>query len=435
MRWFQLAVCVAAMVMLGCSGSGETASGTDSETLGETVGADLAPDVTVAEETESEDVALFEVDDTPGCAGDFCAAGPEHTPDPAQWGPFPVGVTTMTIKSVDHAGMPRNFRAELWYPTTEEFRDGPFDTINIYEDAPADLKPYVEQFKDAVPPIPVLASRDSPVRHGDGPYPVVLFSHGAYGVRYQSVFFTIHLASHGYIVASIDHPGNTLYDIFGPDGYNLDTVLVSSLDRPYDSVVALTAVLVRTDDPDDRFYKTMIPTKVGMSGHSFGGFTSFLMAGLDPRISVIVPMAPATAGLGVIGYPLEELDVPSMMMAGMLDNTLNPEQEMVMGYEKIPPTKAFLAFHNGGHYTFSDICQLDLEYVAHELGFGDAEDALTDGCGEQNISVDIAHPIIRQFGIGMFNYYLRESPGSLKYFDADAAKQYEEYMDYDIVFE
>lgn len=423
--------------LFGCSGSsgeeGDAGSG-DVAHSADVVDLAAEPEV-VPEIAEEENLWPFEVDDTPGCAGDFCAAGPDHAPNPAEWGPFPVGVTTMVVKSVNHEGLPRNFRVEIWYPTTEEHRDGPFGTIDIYSDAPDPLQEYVAQFEGAVPPIEVQTTRDTPVRGGDGPYPIILFSHGAYGVRYQSVFFTIQLASHGYIVASIDHVGNTLYDIFGPQGFDMGVVVLSAMDRPYDSAVALTAVTVRNDDPDDMFFKTMDVTEIGMSGHSFGGFTSYLMPHLDKRIKAIVPMAPATAGLGILGYPLEELEIPSLMMVGMLDNTLDVEMEMFKGYEKIPPTKALLALKAGGHYTFSDICQLDLEYVASELGFIDAEDALTDGCADFNVPVATAHPIINQFAIGWFNYYLRHSPGSLKYFEQDAAKEYEEHIDYEVVFE
>jgi len=379
-----------------------------------------------------EDLPVFEVDDTPGCGPEFCAAGPDSAPDPSTWGPFPVGVTTMMVDSVDHQGKPRKLRVEVWYPTTDEFKDGPFETIDIYEDAPEEMKEYLVKFKDLVPPIETRSVRDAPARHGDAPYPMVLFSHGAYGVRYQSVFFTIYLASHGYVVAAPDHTKNTLYDILGPEGYNMDDVILSALDRPYDAVVTLTSVLSRSKDPEDFLYGMMNEKKVGMSGHSFGGFLSLLMAVLDARIKVAVPMAPATGWLGAVGYPPEKITIPVMVMCGLADKTLTPEQEMLPVWPKLNPPKAFLKFPKGGHYTFSDICQLDLETLAEEANFGDAEDAIEDGCGPENVPVEEAHPIIRQMGIGIFNYYLRDSPGSMEYFDAQAAEALGDKVIYDI---
>jgi len=431
---------VAAMALGACSAGNGSDTGDGGESgdadpfadaadireAGDSAGADIAAD------TSDDQVPVEEIDDTPGCAGDFCAAGPDYAPDPAEWGPFPVGVTTMELDLVNHEGKPRSIRVEIWYPTTDEFNGGPFELIDIYGDCPAKLKPYVEKFKELVPPIQTQASRDTPGRRGDGPYPLVLFSHGAYGVRYQSVFFTIYLASHGYVVASMDHTNNTLYDILGPKGYNMEDVILSSFDRPYDSVVTITAVLARNDKQGDLLYKMMNPDEIGMSGHSFGGFTSFLMANLDGRIKAIVPMAPATAALGISGYPLEGITIPVLMMMGMKDKTLTPEREMLPAYPKLNPPKGFLKFLDGGHYTFSDICQLDLEKVAEEANFGDAGDAIEDGCGPENTPVAVAHPIIRRFGIGIFNYYLRHSPGSLKYFDAAAGAAVADVADYEV---
>ncbi len=441
----------AVALCMSCSGGtdgGDSAAPPDGDTVagdaaaadvdagaGDSMGTGDLPDPDAAGDSAgTEDLPPREVDETPGCVGDFCAAGPDSAPDPSTWGPFPVGVTTMSVDLFDHQGEPRTVRVEIWYPAVEEARNGPFETIDIYEDCPEKEKPFFEKFQEIVPPIKTQAVREAPVRKSDGPYPVVLFSHGAYGVRYQSVFFTIPLASHGYVVASIDHTGNTLYDIIAY-GYDMDTVLLSSLDRPYDAVVSLTAVMVRNETPGDLLYQSMNTDQVGMSGHSFGGFLTLLMASLDPRIEVGVPMAPATGWLGVIGYPLEKVAIPIMMMCGLADKTLTPEQEMLPAYPKLHPPKAFLKFPTAGHYTFSDICQLDLLKLAKEANFGDAEDALKDGCGEDNIPVEIAHPIIRQFGIGIFNYYLRDSPGSLKYFDKDAAALFAEHMEYEFDFE
>jgi len=442
MRHVRWGMVVLVLCCLACSsGGGGSVDIQDTEKAGdgglETGGHDVAGelDLQAPPEVAAEaDIEPGEVDETPGCAGDFCAAGPDYAPDPSTWGPFPVGVTTMSVDLFDQYGEPRTVRVEIWYPAVEEVRNGPFETIDIYGDCPEKEKPFFEKFKELVPPLPTQSVRDAPARLSDGPYPVVLFSHGAYGVRYQSVFFTIPLASHGYVVASIDHTGNTLYDIIAY-GYDMETVVMSSFNRPYDAVVSLTAVLVRTDTPGDLLYHTMDTDRIGMSGHSFGGFLTLLMATLDPRIEVGVPMAPSTGWLGVIGHPLENVKIPIMMMCGLADKTLTPEQEMLPAYPKLNPPKAFLKFPTGGHYTFSDICQLDLEKLAKEANFGDAEDAIEDGCGQDNVPVEIAHPIIRQFGIGIFNYYLRKSPGSLKYFDKAAAAPFSDAMEYEFDFE
>lgn len=44
-----------------------------------------------------------------------------------------------------------------------------------------------------------------------GTYPLVVFSHGAFGVRNSNESAYEELASHGYVVCSIDHPGHSFY--------------------------------------------------------------------------------------------------------------------------------------------------------------------------------------------------------------------------------
>ena len=386
---------------------------------------------TAAADAEA-DAATVEVDDTPGCAGDFCAAGPEHAPDPSKWGPFPVGVTTTYLDLVDHLGEPRTIRVEIWYPTTDEYREGPFDQIDFYDDAPPEAKDRVEKFSLQLPPIEVQASRDTPVRTGDGPYPLVVFSHGAYGIRFQSVFYTVPLASHGYVVAAMDHTGNVLYDLLAADGYNFDDMILSALDRPYDVVVTTAMVTSRSRKKGDMLYGSVREDAIGLSGHSFGGFTSFLVPFLDPRIKAVVAHSPATSFLSMLGYDVKDFPAPVMIQGGMLDKTLDPEKEVYPIWPKLPAPKFQFMLKTGGHFTYSDICLLDLVYIAESLGFDDATNALDDGCADFNLDPDVAHVMINQFAIGFFNYYLRGSKDSLKYFDADAAKKLEADLQYQI---
>ena len=49
----------------------------------------------------------------------FPPAGPEHAPDASDWGPFPVGVTTLWLTDTERTledGSPREVPVEVWYP-------------------------------------------------------------------------------------------------------------------------------------------------------------------------------------------------------------------------------------------------------------------------------------------------------------------------------
>ncbi|WP_259391848.1 hypothetical protein [Paenibacillus thiaminolyticus] len=47
--------------------------------------------------------------------------------------------------------------------------------------------------------------------NADGTYPLVVFSHGAYGINGSNASTYTELASHGYVVCSIDHPYHSFY--------------------------------------------------------------------------------------------------------------------------------------------------------------------------------------------------------------------------------
>ena len=51
------------------------------------------------------------------------------------------------------------------------------------------------------------------LRSPETPYPVVFFSHGLGGARVQSINYTTHLASRGYVVLSADHVGRRMTDL------------------------------------------------------------------------------------------------------------------------------------------------------------------------------------------------------------------------------
>ena len=56
------------------------------------------------------------------------------------------------------------------------------------------------------------ALRDAPPAADTAPFPLIVFSHGSGGTRFQSIYLMEHLASHGFVVMAVDHPGNTIID-------------------------------------------------------------------------------------------------------------------------------------------------------------------------------------------------------------------------------
>jgi len=360
----------------------------------------------------------------PQCAGDFCAAGPQHAPDPAEWGPFPVGVRTYVFVDEahpNHDGSPRVLKTEVWYPTEDDQRDRPKWRYDPKADAPEELRQKIGDFE--IGSAEVNAVHDAPVRRGVGRFPLVLFSHGAFGIRYQSFFFTIPLASHGYIVVAPDHQLNTLYDLL-LHGYDPSGFGYSMLSRTTDVLFLLDRFAAKDADPEDEFYGTVDTDHTGIAGHSFGGFTCFAAAAQDPRIRAMVPMAPVGEIIVVSGVAPEDWHLPVLIMGGEMDHTLDFVNSFQNPWLALGTPKWFLDLRRGGHYTFSDICRMDLQQVATVLGYPDAAEALEDGCGPQNWTADEAHVAINLYGIALFNTVLRNSPGSAAYLTSEVGERF-----------
>ncbi len=351
----------------------------------------------------------------------FEPAGPDSAPDPMALGPFPVGVKTFTFndpeRTTELTGEPRRLVTEIWYPAVQDTRD--METW-IYE---LQAEAEDEQLGDArdkvlatdIEGLPSIAVRDAEIARSHGPFPVILFSHGSNGIRWQSLFYTEHLASHGYIVISTDHEGNTLWDLFR-DGWNSLTVGASALPRVQDMTYLLDRAFEFNQDPEDFFYQMMDEELVAATGHSFGGFTSIAAPCNDPRIKVSVPHSPVISMAMLFGCDLDAYNVPIMVMGGTKDNTLN-WKDQYCDYRMIQGVPKYLyELENGGHFTFSEMCALDLVRMAEDLDFGDAANALTDGCSEtENAPVDDSHNSTNYYATAFLNYHLRGSTASLDY--------------------
>ncbi len=412
-----LFVCVGVMAvaLVGCrDGSGGSS---DIVAPGPDIQADTSdtPDQTVGtDDTWEEDT--FAPAPLP-----FAPAGPHEVPDPMAPGPFPTGVRTFDLfdesRPCDRRGTGRWLRVDIWYPATQDARDGEEAVIDVVVESEGIITGAKRDVivEADIPLIPTGAYRDAPLETTHGPYPVVLFSHGANGIRWQSVFYTVHLASHGYIVISADHDYNTLWDVL-LDGFQGDSLAESLLYRPDDMMFLLDTLEAWRDDPDSFLHAAVNVARVAASGHSLGGVTSTAVACLDPRLDAVVLHSPQIMAGQLFGRCLNEpFPVPSMTMGGTMDDTLQYCGQYCDYKHQIHGEQPKYLFEllDGGHFTFSDVCLLDLVHVARELEMGsDAEHILTDGCGELNVPFDIAHAAINHYATAFLNLHLRDSEGS-----------------------
>lgn len=201
-------------------------------------------------------------------------------------------------------------------------------------------------------------------------YPVILFSHGFTGCGTQSVFLTEGLAQAGYLVLAPDHhdaacgPNHEgkLFEKLStmrsqqpfhtPDAWSEATYR----DRGVDLEAVLDAVLKQKS-----FQGLPIDSRrVGLAGHSLGGYTVLALAGAwpswkDRRIKAVLALSPYCAPFIAKGN-LGHLDVPIMYQGGTLDFGITPSVGRPGGaYDLTSPPKYFIELAGAGHFAWTNL--------------------------------------------------------------------------------
>lgn len=357
----------------------------------------------------------------------FAPASADAAPDPALLGPYPVGVRTETfvdtLRVDPETGEPRKLVTEIWYPAVEAAREGPFQSYVLYDRIPTDLREGLTP--EDLGTLTTEAVRDAAPRADGVTFPVVVFSHGKGGLREQSNYFTVFLASHGYVVASPDHQGDTTVDLLRElvDEGDLqeDTVMEAMAQRP-DDVVALLDLLRDGLAPDDALRPLLDFERVGCAGHSFGAFTCLVAGTIDFRVDAVVAHAPPSQDVVQLqsSVVMEEMPRPVLVQSAGLDRTLPEDTNAAALVSHLPAGQTWwLSLHAAGHFTYSDLCVLDVQAIDAALEI-DASNTLTDGCGPENIATDVAFPAIRTSSIGFLNAQLRGSAQSMRFASQEA---------------
>ncbi|GHF21100.1 alpha/beta hydrolase family protein [Streptomyces morookaense] len=147
-------------------------------------------------------------------------AGPTQLTLPGPTGPYPVGTVALHLVDASRPdpvagpGRHRELMASVWYPAHDTRR---------YPQAPWMLARPLQELlasagfeRDAVAAPLTAGHEGAPVRRTGGRLPVVVYSHGAHSHRADHTVMVQELASHGYVVVTVDHT----YDAIGefPDG-------------------------------------------------------------------------------------------------------------------------------------------------------------------------------------------------------------------------
>jgi dienelactone hydrolase len=343
-------------------------------------------------------------------------------PDPAKDGPFPVGVTTTVCvdssRTDNLTKRPRTLVTEVWYPAADSARRMPVSKFSDF--IPGGVTPAVDAYflRSRGKSVEVMdraywmrSHRDAPARPGR--YPVVIFSHGNGGSRYQNTFWCDYLASHGYVIVSADHTGNAAITFLkeGPVPMAGSERARSAIDRPTDMSFLLDQATTWNAEANGRFKGKLDLSRPCAAGMSFGSMTAVRAADLDPRFKSVIAMSGA--------YPQHtNLEVPTLWMIGTEDRTIGAVGNAIVRghHEKHRGPSCLLELKNGGHYSFTDMGKLNPSF-GDGVGRGERRDG---GAEFAFTSVETTYKLVNAYSAAFLLVYAKGDRSGLSYLRQNA---------------
>ena len=255
-------------------------------------------------------------------------------------------------------------------------------------------------------------------------YPVLIFSPGNSVPRSLYTIQMEELASHGYVVAGVDHPYGVAIVAF-PDGRVAIQADMRENQPPFEERVALRAADVRfvlnqlerlaEHDPEQRFTGSLDLGRVGIFGHSLGGVGAVQAGSLDRRFRAVLNL---DGGTGEMSDNVERnLEQPFMLMVKAQRATPRATDEQLAAwglsrsqyealmtkdterkeasYRKIRAPAYRVIIQGAEHTTFSDAPLLEGEYRG------------------KGIEPKRSLRIISAYMLAFFNKFLRNEDSSL----------------------
>ncbi|OKH38602.1 dienelactone hydrolase [Calothrix sp. HK-06] len=223
--------------------------------------------------------------------------------------------------------------------------------------------------------------------------PVIIFSHGLGSVRTELKYLAEHLASHGYPVVTLEHPGS--------NEANVNSALVGKnrimkpqefLERPQDISFVLNQLDTSNRNRSFPLTGKLATNNVIILGYSFGGSTALAVGGAeyqlqflkqrckdnlavvslgegmqciaqelpennysfrDNRIKRVIALNPTTSLLfGDTG--LSKVQVPTLVLAASADKTTPALTEQVISFDKLPNPKSLVGIIGATHLSVKD---------------------------------------------------------------------------------
>jgi dienelactone hydrolase len=238
---------------------------------------------------------------------------------------------------------------------------------------------------------------DTPASH-DGPFPIVLFSHGDGGSRLYYSHLLTGIASWGFVVASADYLER---------GIVAQATHSTESDTPSLDLQTMLASLATTEaaatNPSSPLFGVADAGKTAAIGHSAGGQTAFDALN-DPRIATAVGWAP----VGPHGPPSHK---PVMIIGEQEDVALTPAT-LTREFDDFPGPTDFIEIGGEGHNTYTDVCPSIRAGGGGLVGFAmslhlipsDLARLAINGCTDRNLPPQRFWPIVQSYTVAQLRH-------------------------------
>ena len=208
--------------------------------------------------------------------------------------------------------------------------------------------------------------------------PVLIFSHGFHGCATQSRFLMRAFAAAGYLVVAPNHRDATCN---GGGASWLDPPEARFAqpgqwtDASYRTRAHDIDVIVQALHADARLSPRADLTRIGLIGHSLGGYTALGIAGAWPDwkldgVRAVLALSPYSQPF-IVRQTLAGIAVPVMYQGGSRDFGITPALRKNSGaYEQSRSPKYYVEFQNAGHLAWTDLSAVDHEAItAYAIAF------------------------------------------------------------------
>jgi predicted dienelactone hydrolase len=223
-------------------------------------------------------------------------------------------------------------------------------------------------------------NRDVPVKiyypaKGPGPFPIIIFSHGLGGTREGYEYLGRYWAGCGFVSVHLQHLGSddAVWKNAGDAREagiamkNAVTDVSNALNRAGDVPFAIDQMIKLNTAADSPLRGRLDTVNIGMSGHSFGGWSTMAAVGeqlgpdkvtmADHRIKAGVEMSAPVPPPAERDQAFDKITIPVFHMTGTLDDsplgdTKASERRII--FDKTTHAETCLVIFNGAdHMTFS----------------------------------------------------------------------------------